>query len=591
MAEPKRQVAAPNMPPPDVEWEDGTKGTELPPPDVQWEDGSTGHAAPPAPPTRAMAPDPGIGGSLWHGFQSGFWKQGADEALGLRERMAQTAVPGMHVRMPNGEMRPVSTQEDIYRAARDSERQTQESAQEHHRIASFIGNVAGDVGSDFLLSRLGVPVSNSAYQTASGALSGFLGSDADLTPDKATPGHALEATASTGLGAGMGYFLPKIGAAIAKSGPGQAAIRGVTSRIRQALEGVATSQGNRMLLNGGRALANKMPVSDAAVMQALDDDAIRMFGTTSGAWERLQELAEQRGITYADVLRRLEAEGVKGPEAVPLANAFMEKYKDIYHNSGSDKTIANLFKSEAENIPDILKPGDQHLGLIQADRVKRSLQDKPKWDVIHGDALNTARQDAARMMKEAVEEQVEQAGMSAVPGSELADAAEAFLPIKRSLHLTKQAEEAARLGAARGGNRAAVGLPDYIMAAGQDAGLPEKFTTAWLLSQIRSRGASTASKGAYLGSKAVAELGKPVNAVRGASVLSGVLGRQATSSDLLHSLVAQNPEALGEYGPVLSSAAQRGPAALAAQDYVLTQSDPTYREKKAAAQKELERQQ
>lgn len=53
--------------------------------------------------------------------------------------------------------------------------------------------------------------------------------------------------------------------------------------------------------------------------------------------------------------------------------------------------------------------------------------------------------------------------------------------------------------------------------------------------------------------------------------------------------VANAPQAFGEYSGILSQAASRGPAALAAQDYVLSQQDPAYRAKKDAAQKEMER--
>lgn len=63
----------------------------------------------------------------------------------------------------------------------------------------------------------------------------------------------------------------------------------------------------------------------------------------------------------------------------------------------------------------------------------------------------------------------------------------------------------------------------------------------------------------------------------------------ASGSDWLPRLLAQNPDAMGEYGAILSSALQRGPAAFAVQDYVLSQQDAKYRQQKEEAQKAVTR--
>lgn len=68
------------------------------------------------------------------------------------------------------------------------------------------------------------------------------------------------------------------------------------------------------------------------------------------------------------------------------------------------------------------------------------------------------------------------------------------------------------------------------------------------------------------------------------------LAAEATArSDWFQNTVANAPQAFGEYAGILSKAAERGPGALAAQDYVLSQQDPAYRQKKEAAQKEMQR--
>lgn len=629
----------------------------------------------PPSPTRAQraAPaDPGVLSTLGHALLSGFYKQGSDEASGKLGSAFTEVLPGAHYKLPNGEVRALADKADLYRASRDSERQKLEAGREHHPVVTFLGNMAGDIGSDAVLGAFGVPVGSVPYQVASGAISGYLGSDADLSEGKATPGTMASAALSTGVGAGLGYVLPKVGAAGAKMLPA------VMARARQGLESVATSQGNKALLDGGRSLANRMPTSDAAVMQALEDNAIRLLGTSKGAYQRLSELADQRGAAYGTILEKLEELGVKGPRATELAEHFLSEARDRAANSGANKAVADVFAGEAKNLDNITPrdfvllgespmasepvravtaprptptglggrpkdpatgrflpreqwppdgapslapvvpeprappppitptpystpvPGPQqpNLGLMQAERVKRALQEEAKYGRIEDTPLNEAKKQIAAVYRKAIEDQVENAGLQAQKGSELAQLTEEFLPVKRTLSLTKEAEEAARLGAARSGNRATIGLPEYITAANAEGSALDKGWKALLLSQVRQRGASTAARGAYLGSRAAGAMGRMASAspqMAGAAsrYLGGVAGRQGqqVGEDFLSSLLDASPESLGDYAPALAAAKARGPQSLAIAQYVLQQRDPRFRETMEAARKAQEAQQ
>jgi hypothetical protein len=303
--------------------------------------------APPQKATSAESPppaaDPGLARTLGRGFLQGFLKQGADEATGAIGRLHDVG-PGARYRMGDGTTRPVETKGDMYRAVREDEREIERGAREHWAAPAFVANMAGDLASDAALQYLGVPVTSTPYQVASGALSGFLGSDAELSTDTVEPGAAASAAGSTALGAGLGYVMPKVGTAVARALPGALA------RLRSGFESSALDKARKVLTAGSGQLARRKPVSDAAAREALDTGAIPIWGTTEGAFQRLKETAAIRGKTYADILEELQAAGVEGPRVEPLARRLAREGDDQWKNSGANKSIANVFTSEAENI-------------------------------------------------------------------------------------------------------------------------------------------------------------------------------------------------------------------------------------------------
>jgi hypothetical protein len=74
------------------------------------------------------------------------------------------------------------------------------------------------------------------------------------------------------------------------------------------------------------------------------------WGTTKGAFQRLETAAEWQGMTYADILERLEKQGVPGPRAQELATKFSHEAADRAANSGANKSVAKAFASEADNV-------------------------------------------------------------------------------------------------------------------------------------------------------------------------------------------------------------------------------------------------
>lgn len=518
-------------------------------------------------PTEATpAKDPGLWRTLGRSFLQGALKQGADEATGAIGRLHDVG-PGARYRMSDGSMRPVETSGDMYRAVRDDEREIERGAREHRGPTAFVANMAGDLASDAALHYLGVPVSSTPYQVASGALSGFLGNDAELSTDKAVPGAATSAAASTVLGGGLGYVLPKIGTQVGRALPGALA------SLRGALEGSALDKARKVLTAGSGQLAKRKPVSDAAAREALDSGAIPIWGTTQGAFERLKETAETRGKTYADILTDLEAAGVQGPQVEALATRLAREGADRRANTGANKNIAAVFENEADNIrtvaprdvvpvtaptapgatavsaPQTVERARPNLPLAQAERIKRALQKDAKYDKIQATGLDEAKQEVASMYREAIEQAVDEAGQAAPPGSEVASLAERFVPTKRQLAATIEARDAAERGAGAAAHRVggAGGVNTFDVAQAKqatNAGGLGALGLAMAQRVWKERGPSTLANVYDVGAEAAGNMSRaayanPERTQALSRALLGAGGRQVTSSDTAERALAE----------------------------------------------------
>lgn len=151
--------------------------------------------------TRDGAPQSkrtGLFRSIAAGLAQGALKGGSDEFAGYLNQAKLK--PGIG-EVPN----------DQYRRGRNLVRSELEAARKENPVSTFMSEVAGDVGSDFLLQKVGVPVASSGYQALSGALTGLLGSDAEMTNDKSTPLSEATGLAQGVVGGVAGYALPKLG--------------------------------------------------------------------------------------------------------------------------------------------------------------------------------------------------------------------------------------------------------------------------------------------------------------------------------------------------------------------------------------------
>lgn len=205
------------------------------------------------------------------------------------------------------------------RMSRDSERRQNAEAKAAHSTTYNAANILSGVPLAFALPGAGAKgaLQGAGAGAVAGGLGGLGGSQADLT--KGDVGGALwdtgvGATLGAALGAGASY-LPKIAGAASRKGA-------------ELLERLGISQGRKVLTGGTKSISQAAAVSDDAVKRALEEGAIRPFGTTAGAAERLDVLREAAGAEYAQVVKALEDAGVVGPERDALAAQLFAKARE-----------------------------------------------------------------------------------------------------------------------------------------------------------------------------------------------------------------------------------------------------------------------
>jgi hypothetical protein len=146
----------------DLDEDDDYAALGMAEPEFRQDWGDAGARATPTDRLRAAAAtlsakDPGFLRSLVSSGYQGAYKGGSDEVAGAITRGRVSPGEGAAWRQPDGSTVPLNTGWDVYRAGRNSEREVLRGAREHWPKTSFAAEVGGDLLSDFLLSRAGLP--------------------------------------------------------------------------------------------------------------------------------------------------------------------------------------------------------------------------------------------------------------------------------------------------------------------------------------------------------------------------------------------------------------------------------------------------
>lgn len=265
------------------------------------------------------------------------------------------------------------------------------------------------------------------------------------------------------------------------------------SPLARSLEKYGLQRGRRALLNGADQLSSREVLPDDVVKEAIDSGAIRAFGTTKGAAERLGALTDRVGNAYGKMLGEMERRGVQGPRAQEVADRLMSEAGTLRPRT-MNEALPDILEGAAAQVKTKLPAGAERLGLSQAEELKRSLQKMARYGKLEETPQNEVRREIASIMRDANERAVAEAGRAPGASPEVRAMAEAFVPAKQRLGRLMDAEAAASRGAARVSQRGALSLPDYLAAIGGGAAAgPAGMGLGIANNLLRNRGNSTAA--------------------------------------------------------------------------------------------------
>lgn len=251
---------------------------------------------PKAKPEPATGYEPGfLEGSL-RSFVEGGTHSSYGEGAGLAaEKFGGKGIKGLKaqlgkaLKMPDGSVRSLATDDDVYRAVRDWNDQADDKHREKHPVTAFLISALGGMTAD--AAAAGPKLLKKGYQIGTGALSGLMGSRADLTDDKRDTGEILKAGAGTAFGGTVAAAAPAVLPYLGKK------LTGAGNALKDFAEERAVKVLGRDLdglLEGGKHRVNELG-------RDLLDSGVVSWGrknllgtTTEDAAERIDDLAITR---------------------------------------------------------------------------------------------------------------------------------------------------------------------------------------------------------------------------------------------------------------------------------------------------------
>lgn len=293
--------------------------------------------------------------------------------------------------------------------------------------------------------------------------------------------------------------------------------------VAKASEALAINRGRKVIQgNSDIAAAGRKPLSDEAVLQTLKEKLLKPFSDTKGTYLRIDKAAEEAGNVQGDIIKELEAMGVKGPDAQRLAYKFMEGWEREAPVATANKAVPDAYVAEAGNAERLAKDTGGQFGLSQAEGYKRNLQKQARLDRLKQTGTEEAYEEMASMARQANEDAIAQAASVAGPGSRTAELGAQFVPAKQRTGNLLEARTFAERGASKAAQRQSIGLPDYIMGAA--TGNPAAaFATAMGTSILRNRVPSATAAYSYALANALRSGAAPTQAARMAEMFAGTL--------------------------------------------------------------------
>ena len=402
-----------------------------------------------------------------------------------------------------------------YKKHRDESRKNYKSAEEANPGTYLTGQFAGGAAPALLSGGTSI-----GALAAQGALQGFGSSNADLTEGD-YQGAIRDATIGGSIGA-IGEGVGRLGGKLISKIPVGKAVDALSGKLGNVAENLAVKatgatgrQAEQFAPNAGREL--------------LDRGIVRFGRTAEDVAERAASASKEAGKAIGSALEDLDARGVKA-SIENVTNAIEGKIKELAEVPGND-TIIRQLNRELDNL---YERGASELPVSIGEKAKRAFQSQTNY------ASPEAEKKASAQLASAFKDEVESAAMKADPSI-----ANKFIEDKKVYGLLKPIQEAAEKRASQLNQSPFGGLGDFAAgAAGSLGGGPGIAATVGARRLLAPR---LASSGAII-------------------------------ADNLADVVAKTPQVLGKFAKPLMDAAARGGNSLAATHFVLSQTNPEYRD-------------
>jgi hypothetical protein len=331
-----------------------------------------------------------------------------------------------------------------------------------------------------LLSVLGAGLLGGAGKGLQRAIDSGLGYDNPTVMDVGK--DAAKSAAGEALGAGGGAVAGEL------VGMGSKALAGPLRRL-------ALGTTKRILRNTGGSLSAAKPLGDEAAQEVLDSGIVKTFGTSRGAAERLSQQREATGDAYGKIVKALKDKGIAGSEVEPLAEKYAAEEAAVNANT-MNPAVPQTYATAAEQLRGKPVDAQGRLDLVQQENLKRSLQDQARsaYKQLLPNEVGKAHEDAASMMRQAVEDEIAKQTAPMVVAPETKAIAAQFEPVKQQAGRLIEADNIAQAGMARAANRHLISPADIAAFVGEHAhsGNPLRSAGAALLMHLaRTRGPST----------------------------------------------------------------------------------------------------
>lgn len=443
-----------------------------------------------------------------------------------------------------GSDEPIS---DLYGKRVEESRQAYREAEKAHPGTYTTGEVAGGIGAAFipgLGAAKGAKLASVAGRAAlEGAIQGYGGSEAS----------GLDLAKDTAIGSVIGGTLGAAGGALGNKIESALNARKLSKNLaRMAEEKSALALGaNKSDFN----TAKKLLASRKLGRQALDQGIVSPLASTDEMLGRALNLKETGGEGLNSLYSKIDESGLSSFSPNQVADTFESKFAPEYRtpiNKAEVGQFENTLQSMKARGDSGIDPATgksiyNNIPMSEAQALKNELKSVayPKGKApIDPSAKQLMAQDAVRTVDEAMMQSAE--GASGKLGADMADA------FKKSK------------------SQYGTGIEAEKLLMNKQAG--EKTTNPL----------KTVSNMVDVGAVAAAPFtgGESLKGLLGKKLVEAAAGKRhqviAIGADKLSKLIENNPEKLGKFANVLSSAAKRGPKALAAANLVLQNRDPEY---------------